>query len=253
EAGEGWASRDIRNNTPLIDNLNNLHVSPAGPDPVIVLNASGNALNVRKVELNVNGNQLFSETMNLFNTLSKQVSFPLSYLGRPVDTIRIVNNTTNANDRMVVAKYEMTYPRLFKFVNALLFEFKLPASASGNFLDISGFNHGNTAPVLYDLTNGKRYLGNIAVAGKTRFALPAAGERQLVLMNVEVSNINLINSLTQRNFINYANNPGTFLIISNPVLYNGANGNPVEAYRLYRSSAEGGNYQARVYDIDQLV
>ncbi|MEP7279196.1 MAG: C25 family cysteine peptidase, partial [Bacteroidota bacterium] len=49
-------------------------------------------------------------------------------------------------------------------------------------------------------------------------------------------------------------NQGNYLIISNPLLYNGANGvNPVDEYRIYRSSANGGGYNANVFDIDELV
>ena len=49
-------------------------------------------------------------------------------------------------------------------------------------------------------------------------------------------------------------NQGDYLIISNPVLYNGSTGsNPVDDYRAYRSSPAGGGYNAKIYDIDQLI
>jgi hypothetical protein len=51
-----------------------------------------------------------------------------------------------------------------------------------------------------------------------------------------------------------ADKQGDYLIISNPVLYNGSNGSsPVEEYRVYRSSLAGGGYNAKIYDIDQLI
>ena len=127
--------------------------------------------------MHINGNSILLKTMDLFSGFQQDVSFPLSYLGKPVDTIRINNVTNNANDRMAVAKYEMKYPRTFNFGGASVFEFNLPASPVGNYLEISNFASGGKEPVLYDLTSGRRYLGNIAVAGKVRFALPAGGER----------------------------------------------------------------------------
>src|SRR6266511_2683327 len=48
--------------------------------------------------------------------------------------------------------------------------------------------------------------------------------------------------------------PVILLIMANSILYNGANGsNPVDNYKVYRSSAAGGSYSAKIYDIDQLV
>ena len=51
-----------------------------------------------------------------------------------------------------------------------------------------------------------------------------------------------------------AGNQGDFLIITNELLTNATpGGDPVEDYRVYRSSAAGGSYNAKVYLIDQLV
>ena len=51
------------------------------------------------------------------------------------------------NDRMVIHYYELTYPRQFHFGNATSFEFSLPASAAGNYLEIKGFSNPSGAPV----------------------------------------------------------------------------------------------------------
>jgi hypothetical protein len=255
ENGEGWASRDVYSTTPLIDQYTNLYVSPAGPDPKITVAASGNALNTRKVLVTVNGIKVMEEQMDYFNAISKTATFPLSYLGRPTDTIRINNNTTNTNDRLAVAKYEMTYPRTFNFGGASLFEFNLQASPAGNYLEITNFNAGGGTPVIYDLTNGKRYTANTAVPGTLRFALLPSGARKLVLLATAGSNLKTINSLNTRNFVDFSNpqQQGNYLIISHSRLFSGPSGNPVENYRQYRSSAEGGGYNAKIYDIEQLV
>ena len=88
-----------------------------------------------------------------------------------------------------------------------------------------------------------------------RFALPpSAIPRSLVLMNVDL--VTMIGSLETRNFINYSDpsNVGDYLIITNPLLFNGSGGNnPVEDYRAYRSSAAGGGYNAKIYLADELV
>jgi hypothetical protein len=59
----------------------------------------------------------------------------------------------------------------------------------------------------------------------------------------------------QRNFLNFAtaSNQGDYLIISNKILIgNDANGT-VQQYAAYRNSSEGGGYNGKIYDIDELV
>ena len=81
--------------------------------------------------------------------------------------------------------------------------------------------------------------------GQVKFALVPSTDtlRKFNLMSGDVSNVNLVTTLTSKTFINYGNaaNQGNYMIISNPVLYNNGSGvNNVELYRQYRSSAAGG-------------
>jgi hypothetical protein len=81
-------------------------------------------------------------------------------------------------------------------------------------------------------------------------------DRKLVLISAEPSNILATTTFKSRNFLNLslAANQGDYIIISHPLLFSGASGsNPVENYRLYRSAASGGGYNAKVYEIDELV
>ncbi|HUS00101.1 MAG TPA: C25 family cysteine peptidase, partial [Chitinophagaceae bacterium] len=97
----------------------------------------------------------------------------------------------------------------------------------------------------------------ISTAGKVKFVLPASTllVRKFVLVSQEASNINNVTGIIQRNFVNYsiATNQGNYIIISHPSLYNNGSGkNYVDDYRAYRSSAAGGGFNAKIYDIDQL-
>ncbi len=160
---------------------------------------------------------------------------------------------------MVVSFYELTYPRKFDFGNQPNFNFELPATGVGYFLQITNFNYGSVAPILYDLTNKQKYIGDISTAGTVKFALPAsASARRLVLVSEEAANyVNIApQSFTPKTFINFNNtvNQGNYIIISSPFLNHGDNGtNPIDDYRNYRSSALGGGFNAKVYDIDELV
>ena len=180
--------------------------------------------------------------MNLFNDQRQQVTLPSGLISAGTAAVKITNASENPNDRMVISRYEITYPRQFNFGNSTNFIFELPATEVGHFLRITNFNRGSAAPVLYDLSNRKRYAGDISESGVIKFALPpSVQKRKLVLMNMLAANISMVSTLTARNFIDYGapDYQGNYLIISNSVLYNRANGNPVEACAQYRSSAGG--------------
>ncbi|MBX2926081.1 MAG: hypothetical protein KF746_28065 [Chitinophagaceae bacterium] len=256
DKGEGYTSNDIYGGTTLTGNIPNIYPYPGGPDGIFYIAGAGNAANNRRLRASVNNTQLVDVAMDAFDDQKQQVALPASLLASGTAKVDITNTSTNGNDRMVIAKYEITYARQFNFGGASNFVFELTSNNNGNFLRISNFNYGNTdtLPVLYDLTNFRRYEGNISEAGFVKFALqPSAGKRKLVLVNERVSNISSITTFSVRNFVNYSGNQGDYLIISNQLLFTGANGNPVEAYRQYRSSGTGGGYNAKIYDIEQLT
>ncbi len=257
DKGEGWTSGDIGTGAALTFSHTNLHVYNSGPQPIFSINAAGNANNARSFRANINGTQVAQQTMDYYEYSKSQNPFSLALISTGNASVSIINNCPIGGDRMVVGQYEINYPRQFDFDNAKNFAFELPANASGNYLEITNFNYGSVAPVLYDVTNGKRYVADISDPSLIKIALqPSITNRKLVLVSEDNSNFNTVASVQTRNFINYglAANQGNYLIISNQVLFNGSNGtNPVDDYKIYRSSTAGGNYNAKVYDIDQLI
>jgi len=257
DKGEGYTSPDIAAGNKINPSHGTLRVYNAGPDASFSINAAGNAVNQRSFRVTINGTQIVQQNMDYYDYVKYQTTFPVSVLSTNAALINIINDGTGASDRMVVGQYEMTYPRLFNFDNLKKFYFKLPANTNGNFLQITNFNYSGIPPVLYDLTNSKRYVADVSIPTSIKIALePSSLDRELVLVSEDNSNISLINSFEAKNFINYglAANQGDYLIISNSRLFSGSNGgNPVDDYRAYRSSPEGGGYTAKVYDIDQLI
>ena len=256
DRGESWVCWDIRSGTSLTE-THLLYPYLSGPDATFRINLFGNSVNLRRFRVKLNADSILGEQMDYLNQAKASISVPLTSILNGANTIDIMNQSPGQYDNMVVAQYELTYPRLFDFGNAANFEFVLPANPSGNYLEITNFNYGSAAPVLYDLTNRKRYTGDISNSSIIKFALePSLNERKLVLISMEGSNISSVNTFKTRNFINYnlAANQGDYLIITHPMLYAGANGsNPVEDYKNYRSSATGGGYNVKVYEIDELV
>ncbi len=253
--GEGWTSRSIAPNSPIVDQYNDLFVANSPLEASLKVTAFGNALSLRSLQVIVNGSKLIDQKMDYFSAAIKEISFPSTLIGKSIDTIRINNQTTTGSDRIVVGKYELTYPRQFNFGGASLFEFNLPGSSVGNYLEITNFTNNAVAPILYDLSEGKRYVADVAVIGKFRFVLPPGGQRSFVLMNASSPKIKTINSVTKKVFIDFskAANQGNYLMISHPSLGASSKGNAIDNYIAYRTSAVGGGYQPKVYDIDELV
>ncbi len=259
DIGEGWTYYNIAPapSPALTFKFENLRLYASGPDPSLRVHVSGNAINPRSVRLKVNTDSVFGQQVDYFDYAKMVTSFSISKLSSDNATIEVADISNVPTDRLAVHKIELTYPKQFNFDGQMSFQFTLPASSAGNYLEISNFYYGTVAPVLYDLTNGKSYVADISNPSLIKIALlPSATDRQLILVNEEPQRALQVTSLQIRNFVNYAlpANQGNYLIISHKNLYNSSDGtNYVDAYSAYRSSPEGGSYNAKIYDIDELV
>ncbi len=258
DKGEFWATNDIYPGTPYTVNAGNLYVASNGPNATFKMSATGNSYHGfnRRVQAFINNTKVIDSALGAVDAgIFNNPSIPVSVLGNSAVSFSIQNqNAANGNDRIAVGYINLTYPRLFNFGGAANFAFSLPATATGNYVEIANFNNGTAVPVLYDLSNNKRYAAKLASGGMLQFALPAsATSRQLVLVSEEPANITNVASFISRSFKNYglAANQGDYLLISNKVFF-GADSSAGQ-YRSYRASAAGGGYRAAVYDIDELV
>lgn len=262
DTGEGWSSGEVFPCCALSKVLTNINKYTAGPPNSVTftIGASGNALYSRELVAKFFNTEVLKVGMPFFDYYKDTVrNLPLSVLANNSNlAVSINGNSTNPNDRIAVACFTVTYPATFNFNNESNFYFELGPNAAGNYLVIDNFNNSGVPPILYDMTNGRRYLGNIDVAGKVRFVLPPSSDpiRKFNLISDAPSNFFSISGLTSKTFTNYANTSlqGDYIIISNPVLYNNGSGvNNVELYRQYRSSTVGGGYNGKVYDVNELT
>jgi hypothetical protein len=259
DIGEMWSSTEIRPGATNdnITSFTDLQYASSGPAASFKASMAGTAPNARTYKIQINNTDVLTANLSFFSAaIEENNSVPLSILSSNSATVKIINQSTNINDRIVCGFFELKYPRLFNFSNQSNFEFTLPASAVGHFLEISNFNNNSIAPVLYDVTNNKRFVGDIATSGVIKFAIPAtSSSSNYILVSQAVSNIQNIQNIQTKNFTNYslASNHADYIIISNSILFNGTGGvNPVEQYRLYRNSTEGGNYNSKIFEIEEL-
>ena len=257
DKGEYWSSGDIRPATPLTTSHAGMLKFTGGPAAVIRFGASGNSLNPRSVRLRINGTLIRDTIMDYFNDVQPTYNFATDLIDSVNTTVQFANTSLTGSDRLVVSYFEIDYPRRFHFANQKNFEFSLPAKGAGYLLHITNFNYGAVAPVLYDLTTGRRYTGDIASPTVVRFALPgSSAATKYVLVNEEASNISTIPALTIKQFIRYFDlaQQGDFLIITHPFLFTGTSGNnPVQQYADYRASAPGGSNNVKLIDANELV
>ena len=265
DKAEGWASDQISPCCDLIKEFTNLHVYQSGPanSLSVKVNMAGCASNDRNVGIKLFQNDIttspYGSSINMpyfdYRKIVRQ-NLPLSLLqNNDILPVTISNRSSNSFDRIVVASIGITYPATFSFSNAVDVNFTLPPSANGNYLVIDSFNYGRFQPILLDEISGSRYIGDTAsTAGKVKFVLPVSSlTRKLRLLSQ--SNIAIISTLTQKAFINLSqiSNQSDYIIISNPALYDDGNGNNyVDQYRQYRSTLQGGGFNAKVYDANEL-
>ncbi len=257
DMGEFWTTNSIYGSNTATATATNMFVATGGPAAVLNTAIAGDSYTGgdRRIKVSINNTNYIDQPLPNYNAqVLSNNSIPLSALTSNTAAITVSKTSADQGDHFAVGYIHLTYPRLFNFGGAKNFEFQLPASNNGNYLEITNFNSGSATPVLYDLTNHKRYIANTATASVLKFALGSSStDRALVLVNEEAANSTPVTAFAKRNFINYAAAAyqGDYLIISNKILFTGDNA--VEQYRAYRAGAVGGNYNAKIYDIDELV
>lgn len=261
DIGEGWTSSNVAPNFSLVWQPANLNVYQAGPANSVTLKATaaGNAPYRRNLLIKAYNNELLNEGMPYFEykkTVLSNLSLATVLPNANNAVITIGNVSDSTQDRLVVGMISLTYPATYNFNNKTVHSFEVPASATGNYLDIANFNNGGVEPVLYDISNGTRYLGEIAsTAGRVKFVLPASTQmKKYLLLSAAPANTNTITALSApKTFQNLSNvaEQGNYIIISHPLLYSAPN--YVEQYRAYRASANGGGFNAKIYNIEELT
>ena len=189
---------------------------------------------------------------NFSGVALKKVTVPVSNSLLTNDIEVKFTGTGGTNDRHSVGVITLTYPRSFDFGGETSFAFSVEASSDKKLLDIENFSDAMGSPVLYDATNGLR-IEAVVENGRTRIVLPpSATDRELILFEDNAA-FTAINNLSESTFIDYAQNPATYLIISNSRLFRDAQGvNQVAEYANYRSSAVGGGFTTRVVNVEDL-
>ncbi|HMQ48274.1 MAG TPA: C25 family cysteine peptidase [Saprospiraceae bacterium] len=237
------SNHDITLNTPAV-------VSD-GPEASLFLRCMSNDnLAGHNLHINIDGAPVFDEPF-FFGALIKDYEFT-----RPANSINStfqvqLLSEDNVNDQFGVAYLELTYPRYFEFSNQRYFPFTIQGNGETQYLEIASFNAQGGQAYLYDLSNNIK-VNAVLEGGLVKVKLPpATGERQLVLCAKGF--ISQVTTMQAVNFINYFEETGDFIFVSNPKLYDDGNGiNWVQEYADYRASLDGGAYDPIIVEVQQL-
>ena len=261
DIGEWWSTVDIGPGTPYTTTLSNLQPYTGGgaPAPTLRWGAAGTADNNRTVQVTVNGSAIGDTAMNSFYDALTTWPVPSGAVNTGAVTVGFVNQSSASTDIMRVSFCELNYARQFNFGGQSNFSFQLPARPAGYLLNITNFAiSGSATPILYDLSNGYRYTAVVS-GGTLAFALPGTTTTtNFVLVNEDPSTVQNVSTLTSKTFENTSvtGNQANYIIIYNTALTNdGTNDgvNPVNDYKAYRSSAAGGSFNVRTYDIKEII
>jgi hypothetical protein len=263
DKGEGYSTRPIRpigsscGQVSFTINFTELKPYLSGPPMTLKVHTVGSANNARTILVKINGSDVSNYQMDYLNDAKiEEIGIPVSKIASGNAAVLHINQSPIDCDEFRLLKDELTYPRTLDGNNKPSLELNLPATATGHFLKFYNFNQGSNIPLLYDVTNGRRYIADTTINDTLQFVTsPSLTAYNLVLVNDDSLNIFKVTSLQIRNFVNYSNvaNQGDYIILSNPLIYGSGNSNYVEQYKQYRSSVQGGSYNAIVVDINEIT
>ncbi len=273
----GYESRGFAKNftydpSPIKDKIvtKNLYLGAGAPAAQLTCRVKFTATRPHDLRIKVNGTEYLQFNKQGYDLRNHNATIPLSAL-RDTNNLELDGVAAN-NDYIALASAVLSYPRQFNFGNISTYDFVLEANPNApNYYEIFGFNYGNTAPILYDHTNGKR-IETLLENGLVKFVLPVSqNKRSLTLRTnttaatnyfimgnpaasdaISASTVRLL-PVKMRNF-KQPSNQGNYIIISNKKLYDdGAGDNWVKSYAEYRKSGLGGGFDTLTIEMGELA
>ena len=201
------------------------------------------------INVSVEGVSYVSESFADWSTTEYQFEVPATAID---NTTSVVVSGNTSSSVVGVAFVEIKYPKDFDFGNSTSVKFDLDGDPSSKkHLEITNFDHGGTAPILYDLTNNLRLETTLSGSNVLATLPISTTSRTLVLVNT--SSYESPVEIEPRTFIDYLALGGDYIIISNELLFDDGNGHDyVQDYVDYRSSVNGGSFNVVLAEVQQL-
>ena len=242
---EGFGSGLTRTHT------NNILVTQShesGPDPFVTYRLTGNP-GSHNIQIQWNGIDIQNLQFHNSIVVQNDVTVPMGDV-RPRNNFRL--SGSDNSDRIKLSSIVFTYPRKFNFENQAEARFKLNGGGE-RYIELNAFKHDNLEPILYDITQNLRMIGNLT-GDVVRFNLPESEtQRDLYIVHPE-SGIITVETIEGVSFEDLSQSDAEFIIITHAELFSDDEGiDQVAPYAEYRRSSEGGNFNVKVLNINQLI
>ncbi|MEO1435717.1 MAG: C25 family cysteine peptidase, partial [Bacteroidota bacterium] len=230
DVGEGWSSGFARNrNIPITLGP----IAANGPSAIITSRITSRT-GTHDLSINFNDVNYIQQFFNGYVINDFEFEVPVGLM--TTDNIFNVEGAV-AGDVHAVSYVQIDYPRTFDFGDASWFEFRLDGSNNQTYLEITNFNHGGTAPVLYDFTNNIQIQTSLSGSTVRVTLPPSSADMELVLVNRNASQSIDQSAFIQKDFVDYFSTTGDFIIITDDRMSTATNGsNPIQDYVDYRNS-----------------
>ncbi len=253
DKGESFSSGRFDYLRTLEYKFTNMQAFLNGPPLRLQYQVAGVTNRERRAIVSLNNAAFDSIVVPFYDMVGKTIQgIPVNKMSGDTLSIKFNTQYDTLADNVVVTQLNFSYPRRFFHNQQTPIFFNLPATAKGNHIRFRGLPNSTFQPVLYDLTNLKRYTG-IIKPDSSLFAIdPSAAERRIVIGTQNPAHIRTVSAMKEIKFRDFrlAQNQGDYLMITHFLLRQ--EGDPIEAYRAYRNSSAGGGYQAHIYDIDEI-
>jgi hypothetical protein len=201
-------------------------------------------------------------TFNAYQSFKYNYSVAAASLGAnpSVNVSCLIANASDPDPNQINVNYvKVEYPQQFNLLGQYRENIYLPddLNQAKSKLSISNFDNQGSQPILIDTTNrmisflnkvNGNYTALVPNTGKTKFCFLSSWAKADSTMPIKAVNGNGL-------FVDYLSeiSDSAFVIISHPKLINANNGQSgVAAYKQFRSSAAGGNYNTLLASIEDL-
>ena len=252
--GESYSSSYFNSTRFVQFNLTGLRSFMNGPSMQLYYGVAGATTASRKVLVRMNDQPFDSVYAPFYDLKIRNISnIAISNIIGDAINFKFYSDNDVWYEGVSVNGFRLKYPRQFFHNQQNPIKINLAANNHGNHIRLAGLPNSGVQPVLYDITNLKRYIGILKQDSSLFELRPSQNERQVIIGTQLAQHLRTISALRPVQFKNYAltENQANYLIISNKILRHGAE-DMVDAYRAYRSSNIGGGYNAATFDIDEL-
>lgn len=264
---EGWGFALAKGNS-IASAFGNLNSYTTTSLPCfLTVNFSGNSkVNNFSLDhkISITYNTIFGSTITLLDTafngfLPVRRTYPLNSQTIGNSTSILVNSIASPsfsafNNSTIVHYINLFYPQTLNLNNQAFYKLFSDdnANTAKGYFNFSNVNtSGSTKAIVYDVTNGKRFL-NAVQGNNVKVIIPNSGTRKLCLLASEsqTMGITALSAANQNNpFSNFKN---TFATKPYVIIYHNNTQSGAMAYKTFRESINGGSYNVIAANINEL-